>query len=79
MDYESSSSRYVSSRLSLWCPICGARENQGCKVKPGILFDSHNAIVLGTVPRPVIGVEVDYTPRLAPKDRPKWNPKTWTN
>jgi hypothetical protein len=46
--------RYVSNRLSLWCPICGVQEGKGCKPVGGLRFASHDAYALGTVPKPVI-------------------------
>jgi hypothetical protein len=81
MDFEVNSSHYVSSRLSLWCPVCGAKENQPCKTHQGNRFDSHNAYALGTVPRPVIQL-VDASVPTARKDagnRPKWTPQKWVN
>jgi hypothetical protein len=89
-DFETNSSHLVSSRLSLWCPVCGAREGQPCKEhKKGLRFDAHNAIVTGTVPRSVTIpdrfepsiVRKDTPVRIAParKDAPKrgWTPTGW--
>ena len=86
-DFETNSSHYCSSRTALWCPICGAKENQGCKPVDGVRFESHNNYALGTVPRPVITTEPWESPTKwgngpAPKgkgDRPKWTPKNWVN
>ena len=74
---------FVHSRLSLWCPVCGAGQNQGCKPVGGLRFRSHDEIATGTVPRPA---PEPYTPtweaKPARKDAPRpkgWTPGGWTN
>jgi hypothetical protein len=76
MEYDSS--RYVPSRLSLWCPICGAIEGKGCTVVEGLRFSGHNAYALGQV-RPVqIPVEWESAPvRKNPPLQKRWAPKGW--
>ena len=64
------STRYVPSRLSLWCPICGARENQACKEVKGLFmlrYAAHNMYALGQVPGPQIQLEA--LPALRREDR----------
>jgi hypothetical protein len=45
------SMRYVPSRVTLWCPVCGAQANQGCKPVGGNRFSSHDAYATGSVVR----------------------------
>lgn len=45
-----------TSRLSLWCPVCGAREGQGCTPVKGLRFESHNTHAISFVARPYIGM-----------------------
>lgn len=80
-DYETNSSHYCTSRISLWCPVCGAKENQGCNAVGGLRYASHDAYATGQVPRPVI-VPSFWETAPARKDvgnRPKWTPKQWTH
>ena len=46
-DFETNSSHYVTSRVALWCPICGAAAGQGCKPVKGLRFHGHNIYALG--------------------------------
>lgn len=71
------STRYVSGRTSLWCPICGASAGQGCKEVGGLRFASHDAIVLGTVPRLVVAPWEAVPQQRVPGNRPKWTPQKW--
>jgi hypothetical protein len=66
------STRYVSSRLSLWCPICGAKEGQSCKPVNGLRFASHDAYALGQVPRPVMIPDSWDNPMRQPVTRHKY-------
>jgi hypothetical protein len=79
-EFESNSSHLCTSRTSLWCPICGAQENRGCTEAKhgGLRIAYHNAVVTGTVPRPVITPE-KWEPAAVKKDAPKkgWSPKGW--
>jgi hypothetical protein len=70
------SSRYVNSRISLWCSVCGAQEGHGCKPVGGLRFKSHDENALGTVPRPVIPVEW-VTPRKDAPARKPYTPRGW--
>ena len=45
------STRYVPTRTTLWCPICGAQANQNCKPVGKLRFSSHDAYALGVVVR----------------------------
>ena len=63
------SSRYVQSRTSLWCSVCGAEEHRGCKPVGSLRFKSHDENALGTVPRPVIPVEWVASP-ISRRDTP---------
>jgi len=81
-DYEVSATRYVSGRLALWCPVCGARENKACTPVNGIQFDSHNAYAAGTIfkpPVPILTGQFDSVPdrRDAPVRKPGYAPKEW--
>ena len=51
---EVNNSHYVMSRTALWCPICGAKENQGCTTVKGLRFQGHNLSATGQVSRPVL-------------------------
>jgi hypothetical protein len=51
MEYENSS-HYASSRIALWCPVCGAKEGQGCTYVEGLRFHGHNNYAVAA-PRPV--------------------------
>jgi hypothetical protein len=80
MEYESS--HYVPSRLSIWCPICGASAGQGCKEVKGefmLRYASHNAYALGQVARPAPQQEpTNYVPaQRTPTNRPRWTPNRW--
>ena len=80
MDFESTS-RYVPSRLSLWCPVCGAKEGQPCKaVKEDLTLrmSSHNNYALGTVPRSVTKSDaLPYQQTKIPENRPRWTQSRW--
>jgi hypothetical protein len=67
MDYETNSSHYASSRTALWCPICGAKEGQGCTEVKGLRFSSHNSFA---VSRPVLTPAI-WEPTPARKDKPR--------
>jgi hypothetical protein len=80
MDREENS-HYVPSRISLWCPVCGASAGQGCTVVKGefmLRYASHNQYALGPVPRPQIQLEplLATTPR-GPGNKPRWTPQKW--
>ncbi len=81
MDFENTL-RYVPNRTSLWCPMCGAKENQGCTEVKGLFslrFASHNAIATGTVNRSVtIPAAWEAPVPKGPANRPKWTPERWT-
>lgn len=64
-------SRFVTSRLSLWCSVCGAREGQGCKPVGFPRFFSHDAYALGMTPRPQAPTEQIALPRDS-GNRPRW-------
>ncbi len=53
---EFNNSHYVSGRLGVWCPVCGANEGRSCIPSKhiGLRFTHHNQFATGTVPRPVI-------------------------
>ena len=78
-DFETNSSHYVPNRLSLWCPVCGASEGKGCKAVGGLRFESHDAIVFGTVPRPQVQVDFQAPPvrKGPPRNPPKFIQKRW--
>ncbi len=80
MEFEVTS-RYVPSRLSLWCPVCGAKEGQGCTVVKGNRFDSHNAYAMGTVrpshpapenPQHIIPRAQGHKPRWSAQNKARW-------
>ena len=80
MDFETNSSHYVSGRLSLWCPVCGAAEGKGCTPVKGLRFAGHDAYATGNVPRPVLTPafwEIPIPARKPVADRPKWTPNRW--
>lgn len=87
MDYETNSSHYASSRTALWCPICGAKEGQGCTAIKGDRFSAHNNAATGNVTRTTTFTRPwetqDFTGRtLDRKDvpnRPKRRPEAWIN
>ena len=80
-EYETT--RYVSGRLGIWCPICGANINQACKPhRSDLRFRSHNETALGIAPKPVpIPWEapvLDRTSTRKDAPRPKgFTPKNW--
>ena len=78
MDYETNSSHYASSRTALWCPVCGAKEGQGCTYVAGLRFHGHNNYALG-VPRPTVQIPTQWEPTPVRKDAPKrgWTPGGW--
>ena len=81
MDYETNSSHYATSRTALWCPVCGAREGQGCTYIEGLRFHGHNNYTGGTAFKPV-QVPAAWEPMQARKDAPRpkgWTPGGWTN
>ena len=61
MDRESefNNSHYVSGRLGIWCPVCGASEGRGCIPwkHEGLRFTNHNQVATGTVPKPTVTLE----------------------
>ena len=68
-DFETNSSHYVTSRVALWCPICGAAAGQGCKPVKGLRFHGHNIYALGQeVRQPLTPAYYEMTP--ARKDAP---------
>lgn len=75
MEFETN--HYVPSRLSLWCPVCGAAESKGCVPVNGedkLRFTSHNAYATGTVRRPPAPVEdvASPEPQRLPANKPRW-------
>lgn len=92
MDYETNSSHYATSRTALWCPVCGAKEGQGCTPHNATItlrYDAHNAVATGTVPRPVIipppwgyseqskDARIPVLPARKDAKKPGWTPKGW--
>ena len=75
MEYEGVSSRYVPSRISLWCPVCGVGQSQGCKPVGGLRFSSHDAFATGQIVKPVIPVEWVS----APAKKVPFMSKGWVN
>lgn len=70
---------FVPSRISVWCPVCGATEGHGCSAVNLPRFSSHDAYALGQVPRPQVQMEAAMPMARDSARRPeKWTPKTWT-
>jgi hypothetical protein len=77
-------SHYVPSRTSLWCPVCGAKENHGCtphNATETLRYGSHNNYANGQVPRQTVVIVPQRIPDIMParKDakKPGWTPKGW--
>jgi hypothetical protein len=77
-DFETNSSHFCTSRTSLWCPVCGAKEGQGCTYVKGLRFSAHNANVIGPVPREQ-DEPVSFPARRMQDYRPKRTPNRWVN
>jgi hypothetical protein len=75
---ETNNSHYAPNRMALWCPVCGAREGQGCTYVEGLRFHGHNNYALG-VPRPTVQIPMQWEPTPVRKDAPKrgWTPGGW--
>jgi len=52
---ETNSSHYAASRISMWCPICGAAEGKGCTPVEGLRFEEHNRLAVGWYQKPSVG------------------------
>jgi|GEM_PF-3698730 hypothetical protein len=63
---ETNSSHYAASRISMWCPVCGAREGQGCTYVEGLRFHGHNNYALG-VPRPTVQIPTQWATTMRPR------------
>jgi hypothetical protein len=63
-----------TSRLSLWCPVCGAREGQGCTPVKGLRFESHNTHAISFVATGMYSKPVGMygKPQNREPFRPKW-------
>lgn len=71
MEYESS--KYVPSRISLWCPVCGAREGQGCHPINHVRFTAHDNHARGIFPKPAPEAFVASSAnRNVPTNKPRW-------
>ncbi len=83
-------SHYVSSRTSIWCPVCGAPEGNGCRPHTAtqtLRFRSHDETASGTVPRPIMihpqwspmskDARIPILPARKDAKRPGWTPKGW--
>jgi len=76
---ETNSSHYVMSRTALWCPICGAKENQGCTPVKGLRFAGHNIYALGQEVRHTL-TPTYWEPTPARKDAPNTSRRRlWVN
>jgi hypothetical protein len=77
-DFETNSSHLCTNRLALWCPVCGAKENQVCTHAKGQRFDAHNAHAVTSYAKPY---PVGSTPHTAPQrtveNRTNWTQKVW--
>jgi hypothetical protein len=67
-DFETNSSHLVTSRTALWCPVCGAKENQGCHEVKGLRFSGHNLYAVGQTFQPITPSYFDPLP--ARRDAP---------
>ena len=68
-DFETNSSHFCTSRTSLWCPVCGAKEGQGCTAVHGLRFTGHDAYAMGAY-RP-LATPAAWEPMQARKDAPR--------
>jgi hypothetical protein len=75
MDHEVSS-KYVSSRTAVWCPVCGAAEGKGCIAvkKDSLRLANHNAVAMGTVLRPAPQPWDYEEPKKVPLNGPRFVP-----
>ena len=75
---ETNSSHFCTSRTSLWCPVCGAREGQGCTYVKGLRFAAHNVNTIGPSPQEQRET-IPFPKRTTLFNRPNRTPSRWVN